>query len=249
MSIRPALTVLQPGDPFPSAADAWPTGSPAPGLLASGGALDVPTLRAAYQATIFPWFGMGEPILWWSPDPRMVLQVRHFRLHRSLRQALRRFIMDDRCEIRMDSAFARVNEACARVPRRGQSGTWIVPPMRAAYRELHAAGNAHSVETWIDGELVAGLYCVAIGRALFGESMFTTIADGSKIALAALVAWCLHHDVPQIDCQQNTPHLASLGAAETDRAQFMQNVKALAQRPQPPWQFNPVYWNDLMAQA
>lgn len=246
MNVRPALAVLQPGDPFPSAADAWPAGSPAPGLLASGGALDVPTLRAAYQATIFPWFGRGEPILWWSPDPRMVLPVAHFRLHRALRRRLQRFAISPGCEIRFDHAFGAVIDACARAPRQGQSGTWIGPQMRAAYRELHAAGNAHSVETWIDGRLVAGLYCVAIGRAVFGESMFTTVADGSKIALAALVAWGREHGVSLIDCQQNTAHLASFGAVEMARAEFADQVRALAREPAPPWQFEPVYWNHLI---
>lgn len=247
MTRRPLLPALQPGEPFPPASQAWPAGSPAPGLLASGGALDTATLRRAYSSGLFPWFGKGEPILWWSPDPRMVLQARAFRLHRSLRQTLRRFVGDPRCEIRIDSAFGDVIDACARVPRPGQAGTWIVPEMRAAYRGFHAAGHAHSVEVWIGGQLVAGLYCVSIGRAVFGESMFTTLTDGSKIALAALVAWCRHHDVPQVDCQQDTPHLQSLGAATMARAAFIDSMQALARAPQPPWIFKPVYWNNLMA--
>ena len=189
----PRLPLLQPGAPFPAADEAWPAQSPAPGLVAVGGALDVPTLRAAYSAGIFPWFSAGEPILWWSTDPRMVLPVAQFRLHRSLRRRVQQFTRDPRCEIRMDGAFAQVMAACAGAPRRGQTGTWIGPAMRAAYEALHTAGHAHSVEVWVDECLVAGLYCVGIGRALFGESMFTTVTDGSKIALAALVAWCRHH--------------------------------------------------------
>ena len=123
--------------------------------------------------------------------------------------------------------------ACARAPRPGQSGTWIGPEMRAAYQALHQAGHAHSVETWIDGQLVAGLYCVAVGHAVFGESMFT--------------AWCRRHGVPLIDCQQNTHHLASLGAAEMPRADFARQVRALAAQPPAPWRFEPVYWTDLLS--
>lgn len=247
MRHRPALAQLAPGDPFPPASAAWPAGSPAPGLVAIGGALDVDSLRAAYASSLFPWFSAGEPILWWSPDPRMVLQVARFRLHRSLRRRVQHFAADARCEIRFDSAFERVIAACAGAPRSGQNGTWIGPAMRAAYRALHQAGHAHSVETWIDGQLVGGLYCVNLGRAVFGESMFTRVTDGSKIALAALVAWCRAHGVPWIDCQQNTPHLASLGAAEMSRAEFLQRLPALTAQPAPKWQFEPVYWAHLLA--
>ena len=246
MSPAPPLPLLQPGAPFPPAAQAWPADSPAPGLLAAGGALDVPTLHAAYSNGIFPWFSAGEPLLWWSTDPRMVLAVAHFRLHRSLRRTLARVQRDPRCDIRMDSAFAQVMAACARAPRRGQAGTWIGPAMRKAYAALHAAGHAHSVELWVDGQLAAGLYCVAIGRAVFGESMFTTVTDGSKIALAALVAWCRHHGLPLIDCQQQTGHLASLGAAPVARAEFLRQVQALVQQPAPPWRFEPIYWTELL---
>lgn len=245
MSETPRLTLLAPGDPFPSPLQAWPQGSPAPGLVAAGGALDVATLRAAYANSLFPWYSAGEPILWWSPDPRMVLAVSRFRLHRSLQRSVRRFARDPRCEIRFDSAFEHVITACAASPRRGQAGTWIGPDMRSAYTALHRAGHAHSVETWIDGELVAGLYCVGIGRAVFGESMFTRVTDGSKIALAALVAWCRVHGVPLIDCQQNTAHLASLGAAEMPRLQFLRHLHAVVDLPAPPWRFEPVYWDSL----
>ena len=242
----PRLPLLQPGAPFPPADEAWPAQSPAPGLVAVGGALDVPTLRAAYSAGIFPWFSAGEPILWWSPDPRMVLPVAQFRLHRSLRRRVQQFTRDPRCEIRMDGAFAQVMAACAGAPRRGQTGTWIGPAMRAAYEALHTAGHAHSVEVWVDECLVAGLYCVGIGRALFGESMFTTVTDGSKIALAALVAWCRHHQLAFIDCQQQTAHLASLGATPIPRAQFLHALQALVGQAPPPWRFEPVYWSELM---
>ena len=177
----------------------------------------------------------------------MVLQVARFRLHRSLRRRVQHFAADPRCEIRLDSAFERVIAACAGAPRPGQDGTWIGPTMRAAYLALHRAGHAHSVEAWIDGQLVAGLYCVNLGCAVFGESMFTRVTDGSKIALAALVAWCRAHGVPWIDCQQNTPHLASLGATEMSRAEFLQRLPALTAQPAPTWQFEPVYWTHLLA--
>ncbi|MDR0478578.1 MAG: leucyl/phenylalanyl-tRNA--protein transferase [Burkholderiaceae bacterium] len=241
----PRITLLRPGEPFPPIERAWGADSPAPGLLAAGGVLDAPTLIAAYRQTIFPWFSEGEPILWWSPDPRMVLDVRELRLHRSLRKTLARFVTDPACEIRIDSTFGRVMARCAAAPRAGQSGTWIVPAIRHAYAALHQMGHAHSVETWIGGELVAGLYCVAIGRVVFGESMFTTVADGSKIALCALTAFCRAHGIPLIDCQQNTRHLAFMGARERPRAWFAAQVEQLTGLNAPAWptgKFDPIYW-------
>lgn len=240
------LTWLEPGAPFPDVAEAWGADDPAPGLLAAGGQLDVPTLQRAYASGIFPWFSADQPILWWSPSPRMVLQVADFRLHRSFRKSLQRFIHTPGCEIRFDSAFDSVIQHCAASPRPGQSGTWIVPAMVQAYQTLHRAGFAHSVETWIDGELVGGLYCVAIGKAVFGESMFTRTPGASKLALAALVGFCRQHGVGLIDCQQNTAHLASMGAGEIDRAQFIHEVSISVAKPAPAWQFNPVYWGQLM---
>ena len=242
----PPLTWLTAGDPFPPPDQAWANNSPAPGLLAAGGSLDADSLRAAYAQGIFPWFSEGQPVLWWSTNPRMVLQVNQFRLHRSLRKRLAALLVQGRLDIRMDTAFEQVIRACAGAPRPGQGGTWIVEDMVQAYCGLHAEGLAHSVETWLDGELVAGLYCVAIGRAVFGESMFTRVTDGSKLALAALVAWCREHDVPQIDCQQVTPHLASLGAQPVPRAAFLQAMRQQATRPAPGWQFSPVYWKRLL---
>jgi len=240
------LPWLQPGDPFPPAGEAWDAGQPAPGLLAAGGILDVPTLERAYSSGIFPWFSAGQPILWWSTDPRMVLFTDEFRLHRSLRKTLARFAGDAHCEVRFDSAFDAVIAACANSSRTGQSGTWIVPAMVNAYRDFHRAGFAHSVETWIDGELAGGLYCIVIGRAVFGESMFTRVPDASKIALAALVAWCRRHGVAAIDCQQNTRHLASLGAREIPRADFVRHVTLAAPASTPPWHFDPVYWGEVL---
>jgi leucyl/phenylalanyl-tRNA--protein transferase len=240
------LPWLDPGDPFPPSTRAWNADQPAPGLLAAGGSLDVDSLRRAYGGGIFPWFSEGQPILWWSTDPRMVLFTDEFQLHRSLRRTLSRFVGDGRCEIRIDSAFEAVIEACAGSDRPGQSGTWIVPAMVDAYKEFHAAGNAHSVEAWIDGELSGGLYCVSLGQAVFGESMFTRVPDASKIALAALVAFCRHEGIGAIDCQQNTQHLASLGAREIRRSDFVATVEQNARKPPPRWRFDPVYWRELL---
>ncbi len=245
MNAAPPLTLLRPGDAFPPLTAAWPPHSPAPGLVAAGGALDVPTLLAAYRRGIFPWFSEDEPLLWWSPDPRMVLQTDRFRVHRSLRKTLARFQASDDCEIRVDTCFADVMRACAAARRNGQWGTWIGPDMLNAYNALHAAGHAHSVETWVQGKLVAGLYGVCIGRAVFGESMFTDITDGSKIALAALVGFCRAHGIAFIDCQQHTRHLASLGAAPIPRDQFVQALSVLCDEPAPKWHFDPVYWTSV----
>lgn len=242
-----SLPWLEPGSAFPPAASAWDAQSDAPGLLAAGGDLDVDTLQRAYAHGIFPWFSQGQPILWWSPDPRMALQVANFRLHRSLRKVLLRFRADARCEVRFNTAFPAVIQACASTPRQGQPGTWIVPAMVQAYTRLHAAGHAHSVETWIDGELVGGLYCVALGRAVFGESMFARVPDASKIALAALVGFCRHHAIALIDCQQNTRHLASLGAAEMPRAAFLAHIQQAQREPGVNWHFSPLYWEHILS--
>ena len=245
---EPSIPWLDAGAAFPPVAGALAHGSEAPGLLAAGGQLDVQTLRAAYRHGIFPWFSDGQPILWWSPDPRMVLQVDQFRLHPSMRKTLRRFMRAPGCEIRFDFDFARVIAHCASQPRNGSAGTWIVQDMQLAYRQLHRAGTAHSVETWIDGELVGGLYCVSIGQAVFGESMFSLAPDASKIALAALVAFCRVHGIRAIDCQQNTRHLASLGAAEMPRADFLRHCEAAANLVAPEWVFEPLYWRQLLPQ-
>ncbi len=237
---------LTPEDPFPPAAASWGADTPMPGLLAAGGALDVPHLVAAYGQGIFPWFSEGQPILWWSTAPRMVLPPAEFRLHHSLRKTLRRFRASPACELRIDSDFSAVIHACAGTPREGQSSTWIVPRMVQAYEALHAAGFAHSVETWVDGRLVGGLYCVALGRAVFGESMFAHASDASKIALAALVGLCRREDVALIDCQQNTAHLASLGAREIEREVFLTHMARARTQPVMDWRFAPECWNELL---
>ena len=176
----------------------------------------------------------------------MVLPPAQFRLHPSLRKTLRSGLRQGRLELRIDTAFERVIEACAQTPRPGQQGTWIVPPMVEAYLALHRAGHAHSVETWWDGELVGGLYGVGIGRMVFGESMFSHRTDASKMALAGLVACCRAWSVSLIDCQQNTGDLASLGGREIPRAQFLDTVRQAIAEPAPDWQFNPLYWQPLL---
>lgn len=239
----PWLTAQQ---AFPPVETAWGAGDPIPGLLAAGGTLDAQRLRTAYSQGIFPWFSEGQPTLWWSPDPRMVLQTAEFRLHRSLRKTLQRFRDTPDCEIRIDSAFPTVMHHCAQTPRHGQDGTWIVQSIIDAYTQLHHQGAAHSVETWVRGQLVGGLYCVALGRAVFGESMFAHATDASKIALAALVALCRAQGAVQIDCQQATPHLASMGAREIPRARFLQTVAGQRNQPDMQWRFETVYWDALL---
>ncbi len=244
------LPWLQAGDAFPPVTQAGGADSTIPGLLAAGGALDVATLLSAYSQGIFPWFSEGQPILWWSTDPRMVLKVADFRLQPSFRKTLQKFRSGFNgklnCEVRFDTAFDQVIAACAHSLRPGQSGTWIVPQMVDAYIALHQAGFAHSVETWVNGKLVGGLYCVNIGGSVFGESMFSSATDASKIAMAALVCFCRAKDMEMIDCQQNTPHLASLGAREMPRRDFVAHVRHQACKPAPGWQFEPQLWNQLL---
>ena len=212
--------LLNEDTPFPDTASALDSDSDAPGLLAAGGELSLVRLEAAYRRGIFPWFSPGQPVLWWSPDPRMVLPVAGFKLARSLRKTVQKFIRSPGCELRIDSAFDEVIAACASSLRDGQGGTWIVPEMIDAYSHWHRAGRVHSFETWIDGTLAGGLYGVSIGRMFYGESMFARRTDASKIALAALVCFCRANGIALVDCQQNTAHLASFGAHELSRAEF-----------------------------
>ena len=233
-------------DPLPEARLALGPASEAPGLVAAGGDLTPKRLAEAYAKGIFPWFSEGQPILWWSPDPRMVLLPAEFTLARSLRKTIRRFIVTPGCEVRIDSDFRSVIEACATTPRGGESGTWIVTDMIEAYAAWHRQGRVHSVETWIDGELAGGLYGVSLGRMFFGESMFARRTDASKIALAALVAFCRRHGIETIDCQQRTAHLASFGGRELPRAEFMQRLEAaLAMPPIVDWTYDLSLWRQL----
>ena len=193
------------------------------GLLAAGGDLSPQRLLAAYRQGIFPWYSVGEPILWWSPDPRMVLIPDELKISLSLAKTLR----NASYEVRLDTAFAYVVRACAKKPRRGQSGTWITDEIQAAYCEMHGRGHAHSVETWIDGSLAGGLYGIAIGHAFYGESMFSDVRDASKIALAHLCAHLKQRGFGIIDCQMETTHLASLGARPIPRRDFADRLAEL----------------------
>lgn len=193
------------------------------GLLAAGGDLSPQRLVSAYAQGIFPWYSAGEPILWWSPDPRMVLFPTEIAISRSLAKTLR----NRDYEVRLDTAFADVMSACATAPRDGQAGTWITAEMQAAYRRLHELGFAHSVETWIDGKLAGGLYGIAIGRAFYGESMFARVRDASKIALVHLGEQLRRRGFGIIDCQMETAHLASLGARPIPRREFRARLDQL----------------------
>lgn len=243
----PELIWLQADEPLPNPKMAWDTSSPAPGLLAAGHDLSATRLIEAYSQGIFPWFSTGQPVLWWSPDPRMVLHTRHFRFHRSLRQTLKRWARHPGFSLSFDRDFSEVMRRCSESPRPGQNGTWIVPAMVKAYEDLHRAGFAHSAEVWLDGELVAGLYFVAMGHTVFGESMFTTITDGSKMALASLVSVCLAHGITMIDCQQNTRHLASLGAQEIPRTEFLTWIQQARHMLPIDWAEQTLYWPALTA--
>ncbi|MES2562746.1 MAG: leucyl/phenylalanyl-tRNA--protein transferase [Pseudomonadota bacterium] len=223
---------LAPDQPFPPVHRALREPN---GLLAAGGELSRRRLIEAYRHGIFPWYCEGEPVLWWSPDPRMVLFPSEFALSRSLRKRLRSGVY----EVRTDTCFGEVMRACA-TPREGQAGTWITDEIVTAYTALHTAGLAHSVETWIDGELAGGLYGVALGRAFYGESMFTRATDASKIALAHLARQLARWEFGVIDCQMTTEHLQSLGAREISRREFLAMLSELVNYPphMGPWRFD-----------
>jgi leucyl/phenylalanyl-tRNA--protein transferase len=210
---------LESSDPFPPLERAL---SEPDGLLAAGADLTPARLLTAYRSGIFPWYSAGQPVLWWSPDPRMVLFPAEFRMPRSLLKRLRRRDY----EVRVDTAFEVVMRACA-APRSDGAGTWITPQMIAAYCELHRLGHAHSVETWINGKLAGGLYGIALGRMFYGESMFTRAPDASKIALAHLVRQLSGRQFGMIDCQMNTAHLARFGGREIPRREFSQRLAEL----------------------
>ena len=206
-------------DAFPSVAEALTEPN---GLLAAGGDLTPGRLLAAYRQGIFPWYQDGQPILWWSPDPRAVLWPAGLKISRSLRRS----VTKRGFELRVDTAFARVVAACAE-PRRYGGGTWITAEMAEAYERLHALGWAHSFETWADGRLVGGLYGVAIGRVFFGESMFTRVTDASKVALVNAVAFLRGRGIELVDCQVASAHVKSLGAVDVPRAEFLTLIREL----------------------
>ncbi|WP_313625432.1 leucyl/phenylalanyl-tRNA--protein transferase [Achromobacter sp.] len=209
------------------------------GLLAAGADLSPTRLIQAYSNGIFPWYSEGEPVLWWSPDPRMVLAIKDFAPSHSLRKQLRQIASQEndpppRVQVRVDTSFTQVMAACA-APRDGQPGTWITAAMQEAYRSWHEAGYVHSIETWIDGELAGGLYGINLGRMFFGESMFTRVPNASKIALAYLVRFLAAQGVEWIDCQQQTRHLASMGARPVPRSRFLEHVRKTTSLPGISW--------------
>jgi leucyl/phenylalanyl-tRNA--protein transferase len=217
------LAWLEADDPFPPPERALKNPN---GLLAAGGDLSAARLLEAYRRGVFPWYSGAEPILWWSPDPRLVLHCGDFKLSRSLAKSVR----NRGYEVRIDTAFERVLAGCAD----REEGTWLGPAMRKAYAALHRAGHAHSFETWRGADLVGGLYGVALGRMFFGESMFSRATDASKVALVVLVEELKARSFPLIDCQMHTPLLASLGAREIPRRAFLRALAPLVNYPQPP---------------
>ena len=239
------LSWINPDDPLPPTQLALTPDEGANGLLAAGADLSSKRLQEAYQRGIFPWFSKGEPVLWWTPDPRMVLKIADFKVSKSFSKTLRRACTDPELEIHCDQNFEGVMRACAEA-RPGQSGTWISDPMIQCYCELHSLGLAHCVTAHRGGQLLGGLYCVAIGKMVFGESMFSRAPDGSKLALAALVGWLRSQGGLVIDCQQKTEHLASLGAQEIRRQEFEFIVQDLTRRDPLAWSTAPVSQLDLL---
>lgn len=224
---------LGPDDPFPAVDTALDDPN---GLLAAGGDLSPARLIDAYARGIFPWAGDDEPMLWWCPDPRMVLFVDELHVSRSLRRRIRA----GHLTVTADRAFEDVVSGCG-APRPDSDGTWITEAIAEAYTALHRLGHAHSVEAWDGDQLAGGLYGVSIGRMFYGESMFARRADASKVAFAFLVRQLARWGFEVVDCQMSTAHLASLGAREIRRAEFLEHVRRLIVRPAPPtpWAFDP----------
>ncbi|MCD6679048.1 MAG: leucyl/phenylalanyl-tRNA--protein transferase [Burkholderiaceae bacterium] len=222
---------MGPDDPLPDPSLAWQVPN---GLLAASAQLSVERLLEGYRRGIFPWYTDGQPVLWWSPDPRMVLHLPELRVSRSLRKTLRAARRDQRWRVTLDVCFDRVMQECA-APRADEDGTWITAAIRAGYGALHRLGAAHSVEVWNGERLVGGLYGVSLGRMFYGESMFARESDASKTALVALARMLEGHEFTVIDCQQSTRHLASLGAREISRAAFLERVDELVRQPAPDW--------------
>ena len=226
------LAWLDVDEPFPPVERALKNPN---GLLAAGGDLSVPRLLEAYRRGVFPWYSGAEPVLWWSPDPRMVLYCEELKVARSLAKSVR----NKGYEVRVDTAFREVLKGCAS-PRKGENGTWLGGEMQAAYLRLHRAGYAHCIETWLGRDLVGGLYGVALGRMFYGESMFSRSTDASKVALVALVGELRAREFPLIDCQMSTPLLASLGAREIPRRAFLRALSTLVNYAEPPGKWSRV---------
>ena len=225
---------LDQNSPFPDVDTALTAQEGLAGLLAAGADLSPQRLLDAYRQGIFPWYSDDQPILWWSTDPRMVLFLDNFKLSKSLKKTLRKLQKDDSIEFVFDKSFQSVMQNCAMPranPGEANSGTWITDDIILAYTKLHQLGFAHSSEMWVNGELVAGAYGVCIGKMFYGESMFSRVTDGSKMALAHLVHFLRMHDVKLIDCQQETGHLASLGATPIPRVEFIRWIQQATKLP------------------
>jgi leucyl/phenylalanyl-tRNA--protein transferase len=234
-----ALVWLEDSDSFPSPREFVQDNPKLPdGLLALSETINADFLLQAYQQGIFPWYSEGQPVMWWCTSPRMVLPPKDFKVSHSLKKTLGRVLHDPSWEIRVDSNFREVMLQCANSNRPGQDGTWITPQIMNAYSELHTKGFAHSIETWCNEHLVGGLYCVSIGRMVFGESMFTKVPNASKIALAGLCAWCKSVGIELIDCQQETKHLASLGATPIAKNAFLDYIESAIKVSSPSWNWN-----------
>ncbi len=212
---------------FPPVQSATPEG-----LLAYGGDLSPNRLLLAYRSGIFPWYNSSDPILWWAPDPRLVLFLDEFKLHKSLKKRMKHF------EVRYDTAFTQVMQECGTILRDNQHGSWIIPEIVEAYSVLHDMGYAHSVEAWQEDRLVGGLYGVVIGKVFFGESMFAKVSDASKVAFATLIERLKKDGFELIDCQIPSPHLKSLGAREISREEFMRHLQSEVCK-----DFTPGHWN------
>ena len=241
------ITWLGPHDAFPDpllCADPDPS---VPGLIAVSERIYPDQLLQAYQVGIFPWYSDKQPVLWWSPDPRMVLKPNHFKCSDSLRKIIRHFCQETQSQLLVDQDFGEVIRACATSARKDQDGTWITHEIMDAYTTIHEQGHAHSIGLVENGNLIGGLYCVALGGMIFGESMFSRKPNTSKIALAALSAWCIQNEIAMIDCQQETAHLSSLGAAPITRIEFLQQLQISLNQSniEKPWNFDKnilTYW-------
>lgn len=230
---------LGPDDAFPDPAVMPDPDPEVLGLFAVSERIYAGQLETAYRLGLFPWYSDHQPVLWWSPDPRMVLEPQHFKVSHSLQKSMRQFYHDPNCRLEVDVDFGAIMRACALTSRKDQDGTWITHEIVDAYTQLHEKGSAHSIAVIQGDQLIGGLYCVALGGMVFGESMFSRQKDSSKLALASLCTWCYDHGVSIIDCQQETAHLRSLGANAMPRGQFLSLARqALARKAIAPWDFD-----------
>jgi len=225
-------------DPFPSPLDTNDPDPEVPGLIAISTDISSDQLKRAYRQGIFPWYSESQPILWWSPNPRMVLKPADFKVSRSFKKDIKSALLDQAWDIRVDNDFHATILACAKQSRHGQNGTWITHAIMHAYGDLHEQGLAHSVEVFFEEQRVGGLYCVNLGRVVFGESMFSKRPNASKLALAALCAWAINNQIKLIDCQQETEHLTSMGGAPINRPDFIEHLNQQCDAEKPIWSFN-----------